>query len=557
MKAFEEIVAENGVLGDAILDRPQERGHVVDALAGENAGAEHILVHVGGRAGVDVDGRIARIEMGEMRRGLVGRQELEPGLQNGVSPRDPPGARIEPRPVQRVRKRPDQTRGRSRGQFRVGIENDGEHDPFQAREIALGLRKGGLRLRSPGQEGIEGFQFAALALPAHPTPLGRVEAASAMQEHERPALAIVMTGIQGPDGLMQTTLDAGVAGLMLFRRVRQVGQKDEAQRRVPVGQPPDLQFLGDVRDLVFAADNHRDDDRGRELCRDRLAEVQLREDTGADEQRDQPVHHRNAENRRGQHRQKKASTPLPEPRLDPVEVQGRHQKSTQPSKHQGAAIERISTCRQIAPHGAGPRQSAPKHSLEIGEPVVDQPIPDVTRLRAGFGLPCEPQRLMRHLEFRAIGKVGQVLDGRSVPVARLECHDAVDVRRILSQGRFDAAGPIDHVGPFDGLHADQGGQGIRHRHRGVAGRSPRGFGSWLERRSKVWIEQAERGHEPIKRDQTHHRWQGPKLRVGQHGDILIGVQVLRQRLHRNLVPETIRQILRQGEHSWNTPLRRR
>ena len=212
----------------------------------------------------------------------------------------------------------------------------------------------------------------------------------------------------------------------------------------------------------------------------------------------------------------------------------------------------MSTSRQIAPHGAGPRQSAPKHSLEIGEPVVDQPVPDVTRLRAGFGLPCEPQRLMRHLEFRAIGKVGQVLDGRSVPVARLECHDAVDVRRILSQDRFDAAGPIDHVGPFDGLHADQGGQGIRHRHRGVAGRSPRGFGSWLERRSKVRIEQAERGHEPIQRDQTHHRWQGPKLRVGQHGDILIGVQVLHQRLHRNLVLETIRQILRQGEHSWNT-----
>ena len=108
---------------------------------------------------------------------------------------------------------------------------------------------------------------------------------------------------------------------------------------------------------------------------------------------------------------------------------------------------------------------------------------------------------------------------------------------------------------MDGLHGDQGGEGIRHRHRGVAGRSPRGFGSWLERRSQARIEKAERGHEPIERDKTNDRRHGPKLGVGQNGNILIRVQVLRQRLHRNLALQTIHHILRQDEHSWNMTLR--
>ena len=45
--AFEEIVAQHGILGDAPFDRRFESIDMVDALAGEGAFAEQVLIDVG------------------------------------------------------------------------------------------------------------------------------------------------------------------------------------------------------------------------------------------------------------------------------------------------------------------------------------------------------------------------------------------------------------------------------------------------------------------------------------------------------------------------------
>ena len=92
--AFEEIVAEQRVLGDTSLERALEGVDVVDALAGVGAFAEEILVDVGDgrRIGIDAagageDALIERsVPPGRERRG-------DAWLQDGIAVDDTPSRR--------------------------------------------------------------------------------------------------------------------------------------------------------------------------------------------------------------------------------------------------------------------------------------------------------------------------------------------------------------------------------------------------------------------------------------------------------------------------------
>ena len=55
VQAFEQVVRQQRVLGHAALERGHERIDVVEALAGEDAFAEHVLIHVRHRGGVRID----------------------------------------------------------------------------------------------------------------------------------------------------------------------------------------------------------------------------------------------------------------------------------------------------------------------------------------------------------------------------------------------------------------------------------------------------------------------------------------------------------------------
>ena len=63
--AFQEVVAEDQILGEAAAKRALEGVHVVDALADERPLAEDVLVDVGDVARVGVDARLAAEEPAE------------------------------------------------------------------------------------------------------------------------------------------------------------------------------------------------------------------------------------------------------------------------------------------------------------------------------------------------------------------------------------------------------------------------------------------------------------------------------------------------------------
>ena len=110
--------------GTRPVERCLERIDVVDALADVAALVEQVLIDVGdgGRVGIDAD--VPGEDPGE--RGAVGADDVDADarLQDAVALRHALHARVEPRPVERVRERADE---RARGverQLRVRVERD-------------------------------------------------------------------------------------------------------------------------------------------------------------------------------------------------------------------------------------------------------------------------------------------------------------------------------------------------------------------------------------------------------------------------------------------------
>src|SRR6266446_200435 len=100
---------------------------------------------------------------------------------------DPPLARLEARPVERVGQRPDQALGRLVRQLRVEIQGDDETHGGQRTRIGAAHRVA--RGPVPAQQMVKLRELAALALPAHPAALHRVPHAPPMQQEKarRPA----------------------------------------------------------------------------------------------------------------------------------------------------------------------------------------------------------------------------------------------------------------------------------------------------------------------------------------------------------------------------------
>ncbi len=122
---LEEVVAQERVLGDAILEGGGERGHVVDALAGVRALAEEVLVDVGGRGRVGIDpGRAGEDPLEERAVAIRGDRGRDPGLQDRVAVHHAARARVEDRPVQRMGHRADEAIDRAARQARVRVEGD-------------------------------------------------------------------------------------------------------------------------------------------------------------------------------------------------------------------------------------------------------------------------------------------------------------------------------------------------------------------------------------------------------------------------------------------------
>ena len=95
VQPFEQVVRQQRVLRNAVLERRRERVHVVQALAGEDALAEQILIRVGHRRGVRIHARVPRVQPREQRARRARERDAHPRLQNAVAFGDPARPRVE------------------------------------------------------------------------------------------------------------------------------------------------------------------------------------------------------------------------------------------------------------------------------------------------------------------------------------------------------------------------------------------------------------------------------------------------------------------------------
>ena len=224
---FQQVVAEQAVLGDATVQRTLVGIHGIDALAREGALAEQVLIEIRHRSGVDIHaaggGKQALVARALAADGQRGRHA---GLENGV-PADHPVVVAEDRLVERMGHLADQSGDRVPGQTRIAVQRDHvAHVGRHPRGVAVDGDIGGI-VGTP-QQTIELGQLAALALPAHPAAFaGVVDPAAVKQQEARAGRAGAMAAIEtrhGIDGDGQQDIVAGQFGGVGVAAVQQQGK---------------------------------------------------------------------------------------------------------------------------------------------------------------------------------------------------------------------------------------------------------------------------------------------------------------------------------------------
>ena len=122
--AFEQVVAEDPVLGEPPVHRLFEGLDLVDALADERPLAEQVLVDVRRGARVGVDAQLARAQPRVAR--AVGAREAgcHPRLQDAVTLDNASTVGVVARAIEGVRHGADELAGRVARQFGVAVQGD-------------------------------------------------------------------------------------------------------------------------------------------------------------------------------------------------------------------------------------------------------------------------------------------------------------------------------------------------------------------------------------------------------------------------------------------------
>ena len=182
VKAFEEVVRQERVLGNTAVERRLERVDVVEALPREDSLAEQVLVRVRDRGRVRVDARVPGEHAREARGGRARRRDRDARLEDAVARDDAAGHGVEAGAVQRMLEDADERAGGVAGKPGVAVERQDVADGGQEREVAD--LKAEARVGRAAQEAVQLLELPALALPAHPQALGRVPAPHAVEEVE-------------------------------------------------------------------------------------------------------------------------------------------------------------------------------------------------------------------------------------------------------------------------------------------------------------------------------------------------------------------------------------
>ena len=235
--AFQQVMAEHLVLRQAPGQHGLQSAHVQQALAGEAAFIEQVLVDLGGHCVVRVTaagtGKEA-VKAGGLRRARPGRDDAR--LQDAVAGHHAAKLRIHARLVQRVRGNAHQLAQGARLQHGVAVQRDD-----------VGRARGGPRTGAKVEEGLpslsgqhahELLQLAALALPTDEALLTLRPAALAVQQQEARRLTrgVAVAGVQRLDGGLRCGEQPSVTGLGFGWRVGKVGEQAELRVRFTVGQ---------------------------------------------------------------------------------------------------------------------------------------------------------------------------------------------------------------------------------------------------------------------------------------------------------------------------------
>lgn len=254
--AFDQVVAEHAVVGEAAIQGPLEGIHGVDALANEGAAEKQVLIDVRHSLGIGVDTGIAAEQACIGRARHAGQADAHAWLQDRVARADAAGTRVEPCAVQRVLHGADEFLGDAAWQLGVSVQGDDiAHVPelLQVADDAHEALAG-----APAQEGIEVSELATLALAAHPAALGRVPLPWPLQQEEALATRDRVFVVQRPYAFAGQVKQGSIFGDCLFTGIHEVAEQREMQVFVTVGQKTNLQPFDQFLDIAGRRQQGRD-----------------------------------------------------------------------------------------------------------------------------------------------------------------------------------------------------------------------------------------------------------------------------------------------------------
>ncbi|MEI9981161.1 MAG: hypothetical protein WDN23_19565 [Edaphobacter sp.] len=308
--AFDEVVREERVTGEAAVEDLLEDADLVDAFAGEDALAEEVLIDVGDGAGVDVEAGLAGVERGKAGAGCGGDADADARLEDPVSGGDDAEFGINDGLVERVGHSADHACGGAAGELGVGVKRDDVTDVVEELERTGFEGKAVVLIE---EKFIEVEELAALALPAHPDTLARIEAAMAMEEKEGAAVLAGIFCVEIDDTLCgEQSKGVGVFVERTDLDIREIGEEAEVDVGVLIVEVAGFELVEELVDLLFSQQKRGNDDEGGGFGWDPFGEVDLGERVGLHQGGDGVVDEVDGALRRRDESEKKRSHDRPE-----------------------------------------------------------------------------------------------------------------------------------------------------------------------------------------------------------------------------------------------------
>ena len=469
-RAFEQVVTEYRAIGQAPVEHRMHRAHVEQPLAGERAGAEHILVDIGSAAAVGVESALAGEQPVEQRAFAGARKRRHDArLQDAEAGHDAARRGVDPRRIERVRGDRHQIAQGARRQAGIAVERDDVGDARrEAGDRRVGQEAAGV---AGGQQAQQHLQFAALALPTHPVLFGFAPAAWAVQQHEagHAARRRRMTCVERVDLPGRIVQQGRVVGHRGVRRIGPVGQQRELGGMLPIGQPVQLEPSGQRSGGAGRNEQGRNHDQHTVRLGNAAGKVQARQRLDARRFGQDAMHQRQHGLRHGpqQQRQRDGRDPHRRLRAGPVRpLQAMHgrREYQRDAACDAEQIERQppvgrprppvgrtpAAVRRVRPQCGGQRGSARADQV-VASRHLDAFIDLAVLRRTGAGRvgrgQCLLQDGLRHLALGAAGGTRQLLHhvGDLLPCAFAFPAEAWQPAQHPQRAadRFDQVGPLE------------------------------------------------------------------------------------------------------------------